>query len=212
MSSTENHNGAAPHANGIKSGGTVAGMSVSSTTTSLSAASAAASTGPVGIRASATVPTNSSFLYGTTNPSANRDKPRQAPPPTLPKYTSSFNAGSNGTAERLSRERESGGSYRLASLDRLALRQRILDGEKANGGDPNSVRLCTNLKFTEDGEKKKKKRSILLPRVYLFCLCQRKVCLCSALCFFCERKVFRTAEARAENEVVETRSWRYTCR
>lgn len=80
-----------------------------------------------------------------------REKARQVPPPTLPKYTSSFNAGSNGgggggggiggigTAERLSRDREAGGSYRLASLDRLALRQRILDGEKANG-EPISVR------------------------------------------------------------------------
>jgi septin 7 len=69
-----------------------------------------------------------------------REKVRQVPPPTLPKYTSSFNAGSNGggTAERLSRDREAGGSYRLASLDRLALRQRILDGEKPNG-EPNSV-------------------------------------------------------------------------
>ncbi|XP_047347148.1 septin-7-like isoform X5 [Vespa velutina] len=81
-----------------------------------------------------TIPNNSSFLY-SSNSMLNRDKPRQVPPPTLPKYTSSFNAGSNGSgaAERLSRDREAGGSYRLASLERLALRQRILDGEKANG-------------------------------------------------------------------------------
>lgn len=88
-----------------------------------------------------TIPNNSSFLY-SSNSMLNRDKPRQVPPPTLPKYTSSFNAGSNGSgaAERLSRDREAGGSYRLASLERLALRQRILDGEKANG-DATSVRI-----------------------------------------------------------------------
>ena len=81
----------------------------------------------------------------------NRDKPRQVPPPTLPKYTSSFNAGWNGsgTTERLSRDREVGGSYRLASLDRLALRQRILDGEKTNG-DTTSVRLSILSFFIDD--------------------------------------------------------------
>lgn len=107
--------------------------------------------------------TNSSFLYSSNSllsgsaAAAARDKTAAAaaaaaaaatrqpvPPPTLPKYTSSFNAGSNGTSsagERLSKDRDGGGSYRLASLDRLALRQRILDGEsnKANG-DVNSVR------------------------------------------------------------------------
>lgn len=77
------------------------------------------------------------------------------PPPTLPKYTSSFNAGSNGggvgtAAERLSRDREAGGSYRLASLDRLALRQRILDGEKANG-EPISIQTKRELFFKGDG-------------------------------------------------------------
>lgn len=76
--------------------------------------------------------TNSSFLY-SSNSLINREKTRQAPPPTLPKYTSSFNAGSNGTTERLNRDRDPGGSYRLASLDRLALRQRLLEGEKPNG-------------------------------------------------------------------------------
>lgn len=76
------------------------------------------------------------------------------PPPTLPKYTSSFNAGSNGggggTAERLTRDREAGGSYRLASLDRLAMRQRILDGEKANG-EPISIQTKRELFFKGDG-------------------------------------------------------------
>lgn len=115
--STENQNGSAgTQSNGIK--------------TSISVSSSAR-----------TVSNNSSFLY-SSNSMLNREKPRQVPPPTLPKYTSSFNAGSNGsgTTDRLNRDREVGGSYRLASLDRIALRQRILDGEKANG-DATSVSL-----------------------------------------------------------------------
>lgn len=113
--STENQNGSA----GTQSNGIKASIGVTSTTR--------------------TVANNSSFLY-SNNSMLNRDKPRQVPPPTLPKYTSSFNAGSNGsgTTERLNRDRDVGGSYRLTSLDRLALRQRILDGEKANG-DTTSV-------------------------------------------------------------------------
>ncbi|KAK2586160.1 hypothetical protein KPH14_001427 [Odynerus spinipes] len=97
-----------------------------------------------------TIPNSSSFLY-SSNSMLNREKPRQVPPPTLPKYTSSFNAGSNGSgaAERLSRDREAGGSYRLASLDRLALRQRILDGEKANG-DATSIQAKRELFFKGD--------------------------------------------------------------
>ncbi|XP_068982171.1 septin-7 isoform X3 [Bombus flavifrons] len=97
-----------------------------------------------------TVSNNSSFLH-TSNSMLNRDKPRQVPPPTLPKYTSSFNAGWNGsgTTERLSRDREVGGSYRLASLDRLALRQRILDGEKSNG-DTTSIQAKRELFFKGD--------------------------------------------------------------
>ncbi|XP_014608148.1 PREDICTED: septin-7 isoform X3 [Polistes canadensis] len=97
-----------------------------------------------------TIPNNSSFLY-SSNSMLNREKPRQVPPPTLPKYTSSFNAGSNGSgaAERLSRDREAGGSYRLASLERLALRQRILDGEKANG-DATSIQAKRELFFKGD--------------------------------------------------------------
>lgn len=112
--STENQNGSAgTQSNGIKSS--------------------------IGVTSTRTASNNSSFLYSSTS-MLNREKPRQVPPPTLPKYTSSFNAGSNGsgTTERLNRDREVGGSYRLASLDRLALRQRILDGEKANG-DTTSV-------------------------------------------------------------------------
>lgn len=133
MSTTENQNGiaaASAQSNGIK------------TSSSSSSASSTASSGvsPSGARPGNN--SNSSFLYSSST-MLNREKVRQVPPPTLPKYTSSFNAGSNGgggggTAERLTREREAGGSYRLASLDRLALRQRILDGEKANG-EPISV-------------------------------------------------------------------------
>lgn len=131
--STENHNGSAPHANGNLKTSTIGSnssiTSINSTTSSR------------------TLPNNSSFLY-SSNSTLNRDKPRQVPPPTLPKYTSSFNAGNttNGTNgitnDKINRDREIGGSYRLASLDRLALRQRILDGEKAssNGDATNSVR------------------------------------------------------------------------
>lgn len=124
--STENQNGSAgAQSNGIK---TSIGVSSSARTAS----------------------NNSSFLY-SSNSVLNREKTRQVPPPTLPKYTSSFNAGSNGsgTAERLNRDREVGGSYRLASLDRLALRQRILDGEKANG-DTTSIQAKRELFFKGD--------------------------------------------------------------
>ncbi|XP_014210307.1 septin-7 isoform X3 [Copidosoma floridanum] len=107
--------------------------------------------------------TNSSFLYSSNSllASTRMDKGsataamRQPPPPTLPKYTSSFNAGSNGTAgatavERLGKDREGGGSYRLASLDRLALRQRILDGDAKLNGDVNSLQSKRELFFKGD--------------------------------------------------------------
>ncbi|XP_076233749.1 septin 7-like protein pnut isoform X4 [Calliopsis andreniformis] len=124
--STENQNGSA----GAQSNGIKATIGVSSSTRTAS--------------------NNSSFLY-SSNSMLNREKPRQVPPPTLPKYTSSFNAGSNGsgTTERLNRDREVGASYRLASLDRLALRQRILDGEKANG-DTTSIQAKRELFFKGD--------------------------------------------------------------
>ncbi|XP_033324087.1 septin 7-like protein pnut isoform X4 [Megalopta genalis] len=124
--STENQNGTA----GTQSNGIKATIGVSST--------------------ARTTSNNSSFLY-SSNSMLNREKPRQVPPPTLPKYTSSFNAGSNGsgTAERLNRDRDVGGSYRLASLERLALRQRILDGEKANG-DTTSIQTKRELFFKGD--------------------------------------------------------------
>lgn len=127
----QNQNGVPPQSNGLK--------------TSLSSISTA-STMPAISTTGRTTSNNSSFLY-SSNSMLNRDKMRQAPPPTLPKYTSSFNAGSNGTtADRLTRERDVGGSYRLASLDRLALRQRVLDGEKPNG-DANSIQSKRELFF-----------------------------------------------------------------
>ncbi|XP_076164308.1 septin 7-like protein pnut isoform X2 [Ptiloglossa arizonensis] len=119
--STENQNGSA----GTQSNGIKTSISVSSSTRTAS--------------------NNSSFLY-SSNSMLNRDKPRQVPPPTLPKHTYSFNAS---TTERLNRDRDVGGSYRLASLDRLALRQRILDGEKANG-DTTSIQAKRELFFKGD--------------------------------------------------------------
>ncbi|KAG8041854.1 hypothetical protein G9C98_007158 [Cotesia typhae] len=132
--STENHNGSTPHANGSVK--TAIGSSLSSVS-----ASQASMIQPRTLSSSITT-NNTSFLY-SSNSTLNREKSRQAPPPTLPKYTSSFNAGTNGNvaADRLTRDRETGSSYRLASLDRLAVRQRILDGEKPNGDIANSIHL-----------------------------------------------------------------------
>ncbi|XP_066584989.1 septin-7 isoform X3 [Prorops nasuta] len=86
--------------------------------------------------ASRSTANNSSFLYSGIS-ALNRDKPRQMPPPTLPKYTSSFNAGSNGSnpTERLTRD-----------IDRLAFRQRIRDSEKPNG-DNTSIQTKRELFF-----------------------------------------------------------------
>ncbi|XP_055838315.1 protein peanut isoform X2 [Episyrphus balteatus] len=62
---------------------------------------------------------------------------RPIPPPTLPKYSSSFGKidrerNDFAKLDRAEREKEGiGGSYRLASLDRLANRQRLLE---QNGG------------------------------------------------------------------------------
>ncbi|XP_044576630.1 septin-7 isoform X1 [Cotesia glomerata] len=138
--STENHNGSTPHANGSVK--TAIGSSLSSVS-----ASQASMTQPRTLSSSITS-NNTSFLY-SSNSTLNREKSRQAPPPTLPKYTSSFNAGTNGnaTADRLTRDRETGSSYRLASLDRLAVRQRILDGEKPNGDIANSMQTKRELFF-----------------------------------------------------------------
>ncbi|KAJ8673440.1 hypothetical protein QAD02_004702 [Eretmocerus hayati] len=145
--------------NGLKSA-TLSSLSSANSTTSASSA-----------LGSSRVSTNSSFLYssnslltgtraekGATTGSASSvtTTMRQPPPPTMPKYTSSFNAGSNGTttgsssiSDRLSKDREGGGSYRLASLDRLALRQRILEGESNNktNGDAGSLQTKRELFF-----------------------------------------------------------------
>jgi len=139
MSTTESQNGAAT---GAQSNGIKTASSSSASTPSSTASSGISPSGGRGVTNSTGSGGNASFLYSSSSAMLNREKlPRQVPPPTLPKYTSSFNAGSNGggTGERIGRDREAGGSYRLASLDRLALRQRILDGEKANG-EPISVR------------------------------------------------------------------------
>lgn len=70
---------------------------------------------------------------------------RPVPPPTLPKYSGSFSAGSTLSATGLrERDREgAGGSHRLASLERLALRQRIIE-QSAN----NQVASATSLNAT----------------------------------------------------------------
>ncbi|KAL6256334.1 hypothetical protein P5V15_012451 [Pogonomyrmex californicus] len=154
MSTTENQNGTAggtAQSNGIKT----LSSSTSSSSSTVSSGVSPSSGGRVGLSNNS----NSSFLYSSST-MLSREKARQVPPPTLPKYTSSFNAGSNGggggggggggTTERLSRDREAGGSYRLASMDRLALRQRILDGEKANG-EPISIQTKRELFFKGDG-------------------------------------------------------------
>ncbi|XP_011696927.1 PREDICTED: septin-7 isoform X1 [Wasmannia auropunctata] len=152
MSTTENQNGTAGGAqsNGIKT--LSSSSSSSSTASSTTSSGISPSSGGVG-RVGLSNNSNSSFLYSSST-MLSREKARQVPPPTLPKYTSSFNAGSNGggggTAERLTRDREAGGSYRLASLDRLAMRQRILDGEKANG-EPISIQTKRELFFKGDG-------------------------------------------------------------
>lgn len=68
----------------------------------------------------------SSYLYTSSSGLLNRStENKPAPPPTLPKYTSSFNAGSGLTRDR---DKDTlGGSYRLSSLDRLAMRQKFMD-------------------------------------------------------------------------------------
>lgn len=68
----------------------------------------------------------SSYMYTSSSALLNRNSENKpTPPPTLPKYTSSFNAGCG-----LNRDRDKdsiGGSYRLSSLDRLAMRQKFMD-------------------------------------------------------------------------------------
>lgn len=76
----------------------------------------------------------SSYMYTSSSALLNRNSENKpTPPPTLPKYTSSFNAGSG-----LNRDRDKdsiGGSYRLSSLDRLAMRQKFMEQQNPT---PNS--------------------------------------------------------------------------
>ncbi|XP_076271821.1 septin 7-like protein pnut isoform X1 [Rhynchophorus ferrugineus] len=75
----------------------------------------------------------SSYMYTSSSALLNRNSENKpTPPPTLPKYTSSFNAGSGLTRER---DKDSiGGSYRLSSLDRLAMRQKLMDQQSPTNG------------------------------------------------------------------------------
>lgn len=80
----------------------------------------------------------SSYLYTSSSALLNRNSENKpTPPPTLPKYTSSFNAGSG-----LNRDRDKdsiGGSYRLSSLDRLAMRQKFMDQQNNSSSTPNGT-------------------------------------------------------------------------
>ncbi|XP_057663050.1 septin-7 [Diorhabda carinulata] len=73
----------------------------------------------------------SSYMYTSSSALLNRSSENKpTPPPTLPKYTSSFNAGSGLTRDR---DKDStGGSYRLSSLDRVAMRQKFMDQQNTN--------------------------------------------------------------------------------
>lgn len=75
----------------------------------------------------------SSYMYTSSSGLLNRNtENKPTPPPTLPKYTSSFNAGSGLTRDR---DKDSiGGSYRLSSLDRLAMRQKFMDSANNSNG------------------------------------------------------------------------------
>lgn len=83
----------------------------------------------------ATLGTPNSYAYTSTGSLLGRGgSARPVPPPTLPKYSGSFSAGSSLSATGLrDRDREgTGGSHRLASLERLALRQRIIEQNANN--------------------------------------------------------------------------------
>ncbi|KAJ3661354.1 hypothetical protein Zmor_005752 [Zophobas morio] len=85
----------------------------------------------------------SSYLYTSSSALLNRNSENKpTPPPTLPKYTSSFNAGSG-----LNRDRDKdsiGGSYRLSSLDRLAMRQKFMDQQSPTNASSNGTMSQTN--------------------------------------------------------------------
>lgn len=92
----------------------------------------------------ATLGTPSSYAYTSTGSLLGRGgSARPVPPPTLPKYSGSFSAGS--TTSLRDRDREgTGGSHRLASLERLALRQRIIE-QNANN------QVSTGLLYNSNG-------------------------------------------------------------
>lgn len=103
---------------------TVNGSAVNGTTGALNGIGAAPRT--------ATLGTPSSYAYTSSGSLLGRSgTARPVPPPTLPKYSGSFSAGS--TTGLRERDREgTGGSHRLASLERLALRQRIIEQNSNN--------------------------------------------------------------------------------
>ncbi|CAH4031071.1 unnamed protein product [Pieris brassicae] len=82
----------------------------------------------------ATLGTPSSYAYTSSGSLLGRGgSARPVPPPTLPKYSGSFSAGSVSSTGLRERDREgTGGSHRLASLERLALRQRIIEQSSNN--------------------------------------------------------------------------------
>lgn len=90
----------------------------------------------------ATLGTPSSYAYTSSGSLLGRGgAARPVPPPTLPKYSGSFSAGS--TTGLRERDREgTGGSHRLASLERLALRQRIIE-QSANNQVPIGLPINT---------------------------------------------------------------------
>lgn len=81
----------------------------------------------------ATLGTPSSYAYTSTGSLLGRGgAARPVPPPTLPKYSGSFSAGSSTSGLRERDITGTGGSHRLASLERLALRQRIIEQSSNN--------------------------------------------------------------------------------
>ncbi|EFA00509.1 septin-7 [Tribolium castaneum] len=108
----------------------------------------------------------SSYLYTSSSALLNRNaENKPTPPPTLPKYTSSFNAGSG-----LNRDRDKdsiGGSYRLSSLDRLAMRQKFMDQQsptngtittQTNGSEATSIQTKREMFFTSTTDTKDSNR------------------------------------------------------
>lgn len=99
-----------------------------------------------GINGRANGSTAGSYMYSS---SGLLGRARAVPPPTLPRHTGSFNAGSglsslsNGNGVR-DRTDAAGGSCRLASLERLALKQRLMESPD------NSLQTKRELFFKSD--------------------------------------------------------------